>query len=152
MNYLQKHVLRLADNALILGQRLSEWCGHGPFLEEDIAITNTALDYVGRARVLYSYAAEIDEDLMEAFKNEERLMPHIHLSIQHGDDIILKRMTAILRRLTLSLVFWAKKHKLDSVASDHCRPTKYDTYWTPNIIRWSGFIFGQGFQTCARDR
>ena len=36
MNYLQKHVLRLADNALILGQRLSEWCGHGPFLEEDI--------------------------------------------------------------------------------------------------------------------
>lgn len=52
------YILRLADNALILGQRLSEWCGHGPILEQDIAITNVALDQIGQARSLYAYAAE----------------------------------------------------------------------------------------------
>ena len=54
------YLLRLADNALILGHRLSEWCGHGPILEQDIAITNIALDYIGQARMLYQYAAEIE--------------------------------------------------------------------------------------------
>jgi ring-1,2-phenylacetyl-CoA epoxidase subunit PaaC len=49
------YTLRLADNALILGQRLSEWCGHGPVLEQDIAMTNVALDLIGQARMLYQY-------------------------------------------------------------------------------------------------
>jgi ring-1,2-phenylacetyl-CoA epoxidase subunit PaaC len=51
------YVLRLADNCLILGHRLSEWCGKGPQLEEDIALINIALDHIGRARSLYDYAA-----------------------------------------------------------------------------------------------
>ncbi len=55
-----KYVLQLADNAMILGQRLAEWCGHGPILEQDIAITNISLDLIGEARVLYQYAAEIE--------------------------------------------------------------------------------------------
>ena len=54
------YTLHLADNALILGHRLSEWCGHGPVLEQDIAMTNIALDLIGQARLLYQYAAEID--------------------------------------------------------------------------------------------
>lgn len=53
-----KYTLQIADNALILGHRLSEWCGHGPILEQDIALTNTALDHLGAARSLYQYAAE----------------------------------------------------------------------------------------------
>jgi ring-1,2-phenylacetyl-CoA epoxidase subunit PaaC len=52
------YILHLADNALILGQRNSEWCGHGPVLEQDIAITNISLDLIGQARSLYQYAAE----------------------------------------------------------------------------------------------
>ena len=52
------YTLRLADDALILGHRMGEWCGHGPILEHDIAMTNTALDNLGRARSLYQYAAE----------------------------------------------------------------------------------------------
>ncbi len=59
---LLKYTLHLADNALILGHRLSEWCGHGPVLEQDIALTNIALDLVGQARNLYQYAAEISGD------------------------------------------------------------------------------------------
>ncbi|MCB9283634.1 MAG: phenylacetate-CoA oxygenase subunit PaaC [Lewinellaceae bacterium] len=52
--------LQMGDNALILGQRLSEWCGHGPVLEQDIAITNIALDHVGQARSWLQYAAELE--------------------------------------------------------------------------------------------
>jgi ring-1,2-phenylacetyl-CoA epoxidase subunit PaaC len=53
------YLLHLADNALIIGHRCSEWCGHGPVLEQDIAISNIALDYIGQARNFYQYAAEI---------------------------------------------------------------------------------------------
>lgn len=56
---LVQYVLHLADTALILGHRNSEWCGHGPVLEQDIAIANIALDLVGQARMLYQYAAEL---------------------------------------------------------------------------------------------
>lgn len=52
--------LRRADNALVLGHRLSEWCGHGPMLEEDIALTNIALDLIGEARSLYAYAGTVE--------------------------------------------------------------------------------------------
>ncbi len=52
------YLLHLADTALVLGQRNAEWCGHGPALEEDIALANMSLDLIGQARLLYQYAAE----------------------------------------------------------------------------------------------
>ena len=55
-----EYCLRLGDNSLILGHRISEWCGHGPILEEDIALTNIALDLVGQARTLLTYAGEVE--------------------------------------------------------------------------------------------
>lgn len=55
-----EYLLRLGDNALILGHRLSEWCGHGPILEQDIAMTNIALDQVGQARSLLQYAGQVE--------------------------------------------------------------------------------------------
>jgi ring-1,2-phenylacetyl-CoA epoxidase subunit PaaC len=57
--FLQDYCLHLADNALILAQRNSAWCGHGPILEQDIAITNISLDILGQARNFYQYAAEL---------------------------------------------------------------------------------------------
>lgn len=59
---LTRYLLRLGDDRLILGHRLSEWCGHGPVLEEDIALTNVALDLVGQARMYLSYAADVFND------------------------------------------------------------------------------------------
>ena len=53
-------LLRLGDTTLILGHRVSEWCGHGPVLEEDIALTNTALDLIGQTRLWLGLAAEIE--------------------------------------------------------------------------------------------
>ena len=54
------YTLRLADNALILGHRLSEWIGHAPLLEEELALGNVALDLIGQARALYAYAGAIE--------------------------------------------------------------------------------------------
>ncbi len=57
--FLIPYTLHLADNTLILAQRNSEWCAHGPILEQDIAITNISLDILGQARNFYQYAAQI---------------------------------------------------------------------------------------------
>lgn len=73
-------LLRTGDNALILGHRVSEWCGHAPILEEDIALANTALDLIGQAQLWLDYAGEVEgkgrsaDDLAylrdaEAFRN-----------------------------------------------------------------------------------
>jgi ring-1,2-phenylacetyl-CoA epoxidase subunit PaaC len=69
-----RYVLRLADTCLILTQRLGEWCGHAPALEEDIALTNIALDLVGQSRLLYALAGQLGgytEDQL-AFLRDER--------------------------------------------------------------------------------
>ena len=71
-----QYVLRLADDQLILGQRLGEWCGHAPTLEEDLALANIGLDLLGQARSLFTYAGEVEgkgrgeDDL--AFMRQER--------------------------------------------------------------------------------
>jgi len=69
------YVLRIADSALILSQRLAEWCGHGPVIEEDIALTNTALDLIGQARLLLTHAGALegrgrDEDALAFLRAE----------------------------------------------------------------------------------
>lgn len=69
------YVLRIADSSLVLGQRLSEWCGHGPVIEEDIALTNVALDLIGQARLLLTHAGRIegngrDEDALAFLRPE----------------------------------------------------------------------------------
>jgi len=71
---LVQYTLGLADDALVLGHRLSEWCGHAPVLEEDIALANIALDLIGQARPLFAYAGEIegrgrDEDQLAYFRD-----------------------------------------------------------------------------------
>ncbi len=63
-----KYTLQLADNVLIMGQRLAAWCGKGPVLEQDIALTNISLDQIGQARSLYQYAALIINNMPAADK------------------------------------------------------------------------------------
>ncbi len=74
MNAPIDYLLHLADNALILGQRNAEWCGHAPILEEDIALSNNSLDLIGQARMLYQRAAELQggqatEDTLAYFRD-----------------------------------------------------------------------------------
>src|SRR5437868_1861482 len=84
------YVLRRADDALILGHRLSEWCGHAPMLEEDMALANIALDLLGQARELYSYAAKVegkgnDEDKF-AYLRDVRQYRNLLLTEQPNGD------------------------------------------------------------------
>lgn len=69
-----EYLLRLGDSSLVLGQRLAEWTGHGPILEEDIAMANIALDFIGQARLLLTHAGKLeghgrDEDALAYFRD-----------------------------------------------------------------------------------
>lgn len=83
-------VLRLADDNLVLGHRLSEWCGHAPMLEEDLAMPNMALDLIGQARSLYQYAAEIEgkgrtEDDFAYLRREHEYLNCLLVERPNGD-------------------------------------------------------------------
>jgi ring-1,2-phenylacetyl-CoA epoxidase subunit PaaC len=85
-----EYVLRLGDSCLILSQRLGEWCGHGPVLEEDIALTNVALDLLGHARFWLSYAAELegagrDEDQLAFLRDSGEFRNLLLVEQENGD-------------------------------------------------------------------
>lgn len=87
---LVKYILRIADTNFILGHRLCEWCGHGPILEEDIALGNVALDKLGLATGLYKYAAEIegngrDEDYYPFLRTENEFTNQLLVEQPNGD-------------------------------------------------------------------
>ncbi len=82
------YLLQLADNALVLGQRNAEWCGHGPVLEEDIAMANISLDLIGQARLLYQHAAALcgagaTEDSLAYFRDAGQFRNYTLLELPH---------------------------------------------------------------------
>ena len=90
MSDLFRYVLRLGDLSLVLGQRLSEWVGHSPALEEDLGLANIALDLIGQARLLLSYAGEIegrgrDEDKLAYMREQGAYFNAILAEQPNGD-------------------------------------------------------------------
>jgi ring-1,2-phenylacetyl-CoA epoxidase subunit PaaC len=84
------YVLRIADACLIHGQRLAEWCGHAPVIEEDIALTNIALDHIGQARALLTLAGSLegrgrDEDALAFLRDERDYLNVTMLELPNGD-------------------------------------------------------------------
>jgi ring-1,2-phenylacetyl-CoA epoxidase subunit PaaC len=84
------YTLHLADSALIYAQRLGEWCGHGPALEVDIALSNIALDHIGASRSLYQYAATLigngaTEDSLAYLRKEREFKNVLLVEIPNGD-------------------------------------------------------------------
>ncbi|MBV9880303.1 MAG: phenylacetate-CoA oxygenase subunit PaaC [Gemmatirosa sp.] len=89
-NALFEYLLRLGDDRLILGQRLAEWCGHGPILEEDIALANVSLDLFGHATLLLKLAAEVegngrDEDALAFLRDAVELRNVQLVELPRGD-------------------------------------------------------------------
>ena len=89
-NSLITYTLHLADSALILGHRNSEWCGHGPVLEQDIAITNISLDLIGQARNFYQYAAQLTgenatEDTLAYLRDAREFKNCLLAEVPNGD-------------------------------------------------------------------
>ncbi len=82
------HLLRRADDALILGHRLSEWTGHAPTLEEELALANIALDLIGQARLLYSHAGSLtghDEDQFAYLRDARAWRNLLLVELPNGD-------------------------------------------------------------------
>ena len=101
-----QYLLRIGDTALILAQRLGEWCGHAPVLEEDIALTNMALDLVGQSRALLTRAGELegsghDEDQLAFLRDERDYFNATLAELPRGDFAF-----TVLRNLFVAT--WAK--------------------------------------------
>jgi ring-1,2-phenylacetyl-CoA epoxidase subunit PaaC len=87
---LVEYLLRLGDDRLVLGHRLSEWCGHGPILEEDIAVANLALDLIGQANMFLGLAGELegmgrDADTLAYFRDSTAFRNALLVELPRGD-------------------------------------------------------------------
>ena len=87
---LHEYLLRLGDDRLVLGHRVSEWCGHGPILEEDIALANIALDFIGQANLLLGIAGEAegtgrDADALAYFRDAREFRNAQLVELPNGD-------------------------------------------------------------------
>ena len=132
------YLLSLADNALILGQRLGEWCGHGPVLEQDIAMTNISLDYLGRATLLFQYAAELKNDKSTedslAFLRDEWEYKNLLLVEQPNIDFAY----TVVRQFFLeafhfpyfTLLKSSTDQRLASIAEKTVKETAYHLKWS----------------------
>lgn len=93
MSATANYLLHLADNAVVLGQRNAEWCGHGPVIEEDIALANVSLDLIGQARLLYQQAAkelggDATEDKLAYFRDVPDFRNYTLLELPHHSALV----------------------------------------------------------------
>src|ERR1700723_4497315 len=96
------YALRRADDALILGHRLSEWCGHAPALEEDMALANMGLDLLGQARELFGYAAKV-----EGNGNDEDKFAYLRDVRQYRNLLLLEQPNGDFARTMVRQFFYA---------------------------------------------
>jgi ring-1,2-phenylacetyl-CoA epoxidase subunit PaaC len=96
------YALRRADDALILGHRLSEWCGHAPMMEEDMALANMGLDLLGQARELYSYAAKV-----EGGDNDEDKFAYLRDIRQYRNLLLLEQPNGDFARTMVRQFFYS---------------------------------------------
>lgn len=126
-------LIRQADDTLILGQRLSEWCGHGPILEEDIALTNIALDLIGQSTELFDYAAKIEnkgrtaDDL--AFLRIERDYKNVLLVEQTNGDfgktLVRQFLFDYFQLLQYTQLLQSKDTQIAAIAEKSLKEVKY---------------------------
>ena len=154
MSDLFKYVLRLGDDLLILSQRLGEWCGHGPQLEEDIALTNRALDHLGEARNLLTYAGQIEgknrsEDDLAYLRNERQFTNALLLERPNGDyaHTIVRSFIFDAYHLPLMQVLLnSKDEQLKAIAG---KSVKEATYHLRHSSEWV-IRFGDGTEESHR--
>jgi ring-1,2-phenylacetyl-CoA epoxidase subunit PaaC len=135
------YVLRRADDALILGHRLSEWCGYAPMLEEDMALANMGLDLLGQARELYSYAATIegrdnDEDKF-AYLRDVRQYRNLLLVEQPNGDFAHTMVRQFLYAAFADLYWRAMINSSDaSLAAIAAKSEKESAYHLRHSSEW----------------
>ena len=128
-----RYVLRLADTALVLGQRLGEWIGHAPALEEDLGLANLALDLIGQARLLLSYAGELEgrgrnEDAL-AFLRDAPEFTNLSLAEQPNGDfahtIVRQWLIDAWQREIYQGLATSRDTRLAAIAAKALKETRY---------------------------
>ena len=148
------YVLRIADACLIHGQRLGEWCGHAPVLEEDIALTNVALDHIGQARSLLTLAGELegrgrDEDALAFLRAEREYRNVTMLELPNGDfarTVLRAFLWASFMKVLCQALASSTNAQLAAIAAKSLKEVRYHQQHTGDwVVR-----LGDGTEESAR--
>jgi ring-1,2-phenylacetyl-CoA epoxidase subunit PaaC len=141
-----EYLLRLADDRLVLGHRLSEWCGHGPILEEDIALSNIALDLIGQASMLLKLAGEVEgkgrnEDALAYFRDTVEFRNAQLVELPNGDfaaTIVRQFLFDAWDVLVLEKLVAAKHESLAGIAAKALKEARYHVRHSAEWVRMLG--------------
>jgi ring-1,2-phenylacetyl-CoA epoxidase subunit PaaC len=147
MDLLSDYIIHLADNALILGHRNSEWTGHGPILEQDIALSNIALDLVGQSRNFYQLAAgrlseltpglTISEDDLAYLRDVNEFRNFVLLEQDNGDwakTILRQFYFSIYQYLLYKELLASKYPAIAAISEKSIKETRYHVKWSSEWV------------------
>ena len=128
-----QYLLRIGDTCLILAQRLGEWCGHAPVLEEDIAMANIALDLVGQARAVLTRAGQVeglahDEDQLAFLRHERDYLNLTLVELPRGDfafSVLRNTMVATWLKLLWERLATSNDAELAAIAGKAVKEARY---------------------------
>ena len=128
-----QYLLRISDTCLILGQRLGEWCGHAPVLEEDIAMANIALDLIGQARAMLTLAGQVEgldhnEDELAFLRNERDYLNLTVVELPRGDfafSVLRNTMIATWLKLLWERLTASSNSELSAIAGKAVKEARY---------------------------
>ena len=135
-------ILQHADNALILGHRNSEWCGHGPILEQDIAISNISLDLIGQARNFYQYAAGLKndgstEDSFAYYRDADEFKNILLVEQPNGDwahTILRQFFFSAYQQLFFEKLAAGKDAQVAAIATKSLKEIAYHLRWSSEWV------------------
>jgi ring-1,2-phenylacetyl-CoA epoxidase subunit PaaC len=151
--------LHLADNSLIMSQRLSEWTGHGPALEQDIALTNIALDLLGQCRNFYQYAAAlindgrvmkefltgktypVDEDDLAYHRMEHQFNTHLLVELPNGDwaqTVTKLFFFSVYQQQVYTQLLACNGAQIAAIAEKSLKEVKYHVKWSTDWVHRLG--------------
>lgn len=127
------YLLRLGDDRLVLGHRLSEWCGHGPILEEDIALANISLDLIGEASLLLKLAASVEgkgrtEDALAYFRDAIEFRNALLVELPKGDfgfTIVRQFLFSVFSLLLMDALQKSRNTELSGIAAKALKESRY---------------------------
>ena len=136
-----EYLVRLGDDRLVLGHRLSEWCGHGPILEEDIALTNIALDLIGQANLLLGLAGKLegkgrDQDALAYFREATEYRNLLLVELEKGDfalTIVRQLFFSVFSHLQMDAL---KKSTNGDLAGIAAKAVKENAYHVRHSADW----------------
>ena len=136
-----EYLQRLGDDRLVLGHRLSEWCGHAPILEEDIALGNIALDLLGQARSLLTYAGQADgtgrtEDDLAYWRDERAFVNAQLVELPNGDFAVSMARLLVFAAYQYELYDRLRASRDETLAAIAAKAVKEVAYHRDHATQW----------------